>query len=42
MYSFKTAVFIHSYDFFKLEFTACKAEQSLRGMELQEKNAEKD
>ena len=28
--------------FFKLGFTACKAEQSLQGMELQEKEAQKD
>ena len=28
--------------FFKLGFTPCKAEQPLRGMELQEKEAQKD
>ena len=28
--------------FFKLEFTPCKAEQPLQGMELQEKEAQKD
>ena len=28
--------------FLKLEFTPCKAEQPLRGMELQEKEAQKD
>ena len=28
--------------FFKLGFTPCKAEQLLRGMELQEKEAQKD
>ena len=28
--------------FVKLEFTPCKAEQSLWGMELQEKEAQKD
>ena len=28
--------------FFKLGFTTCKAEQPLRGMELQEKEAQKD
>ena len=27
--------------FFKLRFTPCKAEQPLRGMELQEKKAQK-
>ena len=29
-------------DFFKLRFTPCKAEQPLRGMKLQEKEAQKD
>ena len=29
-------------NFFKLGFTPCKAEQTLRGMELQEKEAQKD
>ena len=28
--------------FFKLEFTPCKAEQPLQGMELQEKEIQKD
>ena len=28
--------------FFKLEFTPCKAEQPLQGMELQEKETQKD
>ena len=28
--------------FFKLGFTPCKAEQPLRGIELQEKDAQKD
>ena len=28
--------------FFKLGFTPCKAEQPLQGMELQEKEAQKD
>ena len=28
--------------FFKLRFTACKAEQPLRGMKLQEKEVQKD
>ena len=28
--------------FFNLRFTLCKAEQPLRGMELQEKEAQKD
>ena len=28
--------------FFKLGFTPCKAEQSLQGMELQEKESQKD
>ena len=28
--------------FFKLGFTPCKAEQPLRGVELQEKEAQKD
>ena len=28
--------------FFKLEFTTCRAEQSLRGMELQEKETQKE
>ena len=28
--------------FFQLGFTPCKAEQSLQGMELQEKEAQKD
>ena len=28
--------------FFQLGFTTCKAEQPLRGMELQEKEAQKD
>ena len=28
--------------FFSLGFTPCKAEQQLRGMELQEKEAQKD
>ena len=28
--------------FFQLGFTPCKAEQPLRGMELQEKEAQKD
>ena len=28
--------------FFKLGFTSCKAEQPLQGMELQEKEAQKD
>ena len=28
--------------FFQLGFTPCKAEQSLKGMELQEKGAQKD
>ena len=28
--------------FFKLGFTPCKAEQPLRGMELQEKETQKD
>ena len=27
---------------FKLEFTPCKAEEQLKGMELQEKEAQKD
>ena len=29
-------------DFFQLEFTLCKAEQSLQGIELQKKEAQKD
>ena len=28
--------------FFELEFTPCKTEQPLQGMELQEKEAQKD
>ena len=32
----------HQSVFFQLGFTPCKAEQSLQGMELQEKEAEKD
>ena len=31
-----------NFNFFKLGFTACKPEQPLRGMELQEKEAQKD
>ena len=31
----------HIYFFFKFGFTPCKAEQPLRGMELQEKEAQK-
>ena len=30
------------YSFFKLRFTPCKTEQPLQGMELQEKEAQKD
>ena len=30
------------YNLFQLGFTPCKAKQSLRGMELQEKEAQKD
>ena len=30
------------YDFFKLGFTQCKAEQPLQGMKLQEKEAQKE
>ena len=29
-------------DFLKLDFTLCKAEQPLQGMELQEKETQKD
>ena len=32
----------HSNFFFKLGFTSCKAEQPLQGMELQEKETQKD
>ena len=32
---------LHYASFFKLGFTPCKAEQPLRGMELQEKEAKK-
>ena len=32
----------HFFFFFKLGFTPCKAEQPLQGMELQEKEAQKD
>ena len=35
-------VFVCFFVFFKLGFTPCKAEQPLRGMELQEKEAQKD
>ena len=35
-----TGYTIHS--FFELGFTPCKAEQPLQGMELQEKEAQKD
>ena len=31
-----------SYLFYKLVFTSCKAEQPLQGMELQEKEEQKD
>ena len=32
----------HFFLFFKLAFTPCKADQPLQGMELQEKEAQKD
>ena len=34
-------VWLTTFLFFKLEFTPCKAEQPVRGMELQEKEAQK-
>ena len=33
---------IQDYNFFELLFTPCEAEQSLQGMELQEKETQKD
>ena len=39
--SFKRALLGRVF-FFKLGFTPCKAEQPLQGMELQEKEAQKD
>ena len=33
---------VRIFTFFKLGFTPCKAEQSLQGMELQEKETQKD
>ena len=35
-------IIVSLYIFFKLGFTPCKAEQPLRGMELQEKKRKKD
>ena len=38
----KKLAFVHYFFLKKMGFTACKAEQPLRGMKLQEKEALKD
>ena len=43
MWQLETQLFASSYIYiFKLGFTPCKAEQTVKGMELQETEAQKD